>query len=170
MPVVVWFFLLQLLIPQTAPAEEVFAFGPAARFYTALDGNTIALRDETPPLPLAINDLAAPRLDQPGGAQARARLQLLLDSCSIDILRRQQRSGRLVADVAADNRLVAYTLIEEGLAWFDRPFPRDNRLAALPFAGHSLYRLEQEARRARRGLWAAPAIPPWDWPGAAPPR
>src|SRR3954453_8529377 len=51
-------------------------------------------------------------------------------------------------------------LVRQGAAWVYRKYSRDPLLLLL----------EQEARSARRGLWALPEterLPPWEWRAAA---
>jgi endonuclease YncB( thermonuclease family) len=47
-------------------------------------------------------------------------------------------------------------LVEQGAAWVYRQYARDQ----------SLFRLEEQAKAAKRGLWGLPdaqRCPPWDW-------
>ena len=65
------------------------------------------------------------------------------------IYQRKDEQGKPVSlDLGAE-------LVRAGLAWWYREYaPEDRELA----------RLEAEARKARRGLWAnADAVPPWEW-------
>ncbi len=53
-----------------------------------------------------------------------------------------------------DGRSLNHELVRAGLAWMYRRYTNDQ----------SLSDLEEEARVARRGLWADPhAVPPWEW-------
>jgi hypothetical protein len=73
----------------------------------------------------------------------------------------QDRHGRTVGEVYADNVCVGCELVREGHAWVFRRFTQDPVLLDL----------EAEARAARRGLWALPEAertPPWEWRDAHP--
>ena len=65
------------------------------------------------------------------------------------------RYGRTVGVVLLpDGRSLNHELVRAGLAWMYRRYTNDR----------SLSDLEEEARVARRGLWADPhAVPPWEW-------
>ena len=63
--------------------------------------------------------------------------------------------GRTVGEVILpDGRSLNHELVKAGFAWWYRQYSRDI----------SLGQLEEEARIAKRGLWADPnAIPPWEY-------
>jgi endonuclease YncB( thermonuclease family) len=64
------------------------------------------------------------------------------------------RYGRTVADVILPNgRVLNQELVVAGLAWWYRQYaPHDDKLR----------KLEDSARREKRGLWADPnPVPPW---------
>ncbi len=67
----------------------------------------------------------------------------------------RDRYGRTVGVVLLpDGRSLNHELVRAGLAWMYRRYTNDQ----------SLSDLEEEARVARRGLWADPhAVPPWEW-------
>ena len=64
--------------------------------------------------------------------------------------------GRTVAVVVLpDGRSLNEALVRSGMAWWYRGYAPDDR---------TLEGAENEARTARRGLWADPRpVPPWDW-------
>ncbi len=103
----------------------------------------------------------APEFDQPGGREAKDALRKLALQGRRGVgLRavRDDRYGRTVAVVWSAGRTLNEELVRNGHAWVD---PR--------FVGGATKRkykaLENEARRARRGLWNAdsPPVAPWDW-------
>ncbi len=67
----------------------------------------------------------------------------------------RDRYGRTVGEVLLpDGRSLNHELVRVGLAWMYRRYTNDQ----------SLSDLEEEARVARRGLWAdRNPIPPWEW-------
>jgi len=68
----------------------------------------------------------------------------------------EDRYGRLLGwvSLAGDATSLNHQLVAAGLAWHYRRYSKDPELD----------RLELEARRARRGLWADPApTPPWEF-------
>jgi micrococcal nuclease len=70
---------------------------------------------------------------------------------------------RIIAWVYLDGECLNKELLTQGMAWWYRKY--------LPFEA-GLAALEEEARKARRGLWAYPTpIPPWEFKApAAPPE
>ncbi len=65
------------------------------------------------------------------------------------------RYGRTLGDVILpDGRNLNHELLKAGYAWWFRWYSKDVRLGEM----------EDEARLAKRGLWAdAEPVPPWDW-------
>ena len=66
------------------------------------------------------------------------------------------RYGRTVGRVYVDSLDINAALVKRGAAWVYRQYSRDPGLLVL----------EQQAKAAKRGLWALPPaqqIPPWDW-------
>src|SRR5262249_55998227 len=62
--------------------------------------------------------------------------------------------GRLIARVHVNDGDLSVQLLQAGLAWQYTEYSHDPVLASA----------EQEARRAKRGLWSeANAVPPWVW-------
>ena len=68
----------------------------------------------------------------------------------------KDRYGRVVGRVFVDGLDVNAEMVRNGHAWVYRQYAKDE----------SLFALEDEARAAKRGLWAlseADNMPPWDW-------
>ena len=66
----------------------------------------------------------------------------------------KDRYRRDLGHVYIDKKHVNAELLKAGLAWHYKQYNKDSALA----------RLETEARKQRRGLWADPKpLPPWDW-------
>jgi hypothetical protein len=71
-------------------------------------------------------------------------------------VRETDRYGRTVGTVWVDRLNANAEMIRQGQAWVYRQYLR----------GRSLLALEDEARQAKRGLWALPEaerVPPWQW-------
>ena len=120
------------------------------------DGDTLtALDAANAQHKVRLQGIDAPESGQPFGTQARDRLaELTLRRTVRVILGGRDRYGRDLASVAVDGRDVARDMVAAGLAW------QYDRYDSSP----ELARAEQEARAARRGLWAdAAPVPPWEW-------
>ena len=66
------------------------------------------------------------------------------------------RFGRTVGRVYVGDVDVNAEMVKQGAAWVYRQYAKDP----------SLYRLEEQAKAAKRGLWGLPETercPPWDW-------
>jgi endonuclease YncB( thermonuclease family) len=139
--------------PPRAGDEGVF-FGPLVR---VTDGDTLRVKVQGVAMDFRLSQIDAPEKDQPYGNEARTSLLRLVEGQQLVLVPIDtDRYGRTVADVWVGSRLVNRELVKNGSAWFYDEFSRDA----------SLYELEQQARSAKRGLWALPTaqrIEPWRW-------
>jgi endonuclease YncB( thermonuclease family) len=102
-------------------------------------------------------DIDAPEKDQPYGREARAMLTAALDGKDV-VMRRVDTDthGRIVVHAWIANLDINREVVARGSAWFYAEYAHDN----------CLYPVENEARNAKRGLWALPReqrIEPWIW-------
>ena len=67
------------------------------------------------------------------------------------------RYGRTVADLYTNDGLVQLQQVKAGWVWANGQFKSDCAEWNAIAAG------EQEARRARRGIWAGNPVEPWEW-------
>ena len=120
------------------------------------DGDTLEARGSAGALHrIRLAEIDAPELDQPHGRKARAALDDLVDGRQITVEQLDQdRYGRIVGRVTTGDLEVNATLVERGHAWVYRKYNRRKVLEDL----------EVDAKRARKGLWAASGpVAPWDW-------
>lgn len=121
------------------------------------DGDTIRVHGATGrALTIRLAEIDAPELEQPGAKEATEALAELVLSrrivvriFDIDIHR------RVVGRVYVDGVYVNAEMVARGHAWAYTRYLQDSRLV----------QLEEQARRGKRGLWAAPGepVPPWEW-------
>jgi endonuclease YncB( thermonuclease family) len=152
--------LAAAFISGAAVAEETCAMPSTARETAvrfAIDGDTVRLADGRSLRLIGVNSLetgkhGAP--DEPFAHEASVRLGELLRLGPVRAVVGAEpfdRHGRQLADLyAADGRLIAATLAAEGLALAVAVAPNLSVTACVAAA-------ERQARRAKRGLWAAPA-------------
>ena len=137
------------------PFEVRESFG--ARVVRIVDGDTLrVLRDHTQ-VKIRVEGI------EHSGARAglrESRAGVHIAACPParrDGLRQGQgarRRGRLVARVFVGDVDLSHELVRAGLAWHYKTYSPDATLA----------REEEEAREARRGLWAdKDPVPPWEW-------
>jgi endonuclease YncB( thermonuclease family) len=107
--------------------------------------------------------------DQPGGAEAHARLVQLLEPYRTDglglIVRDIDIYGRVVADVWADGFALAPQLLSEGNCVIYRKYLAPLRLKEADIY-HQYSASENAARNCRRGFWGLPEheqVLPYEW-------
>ncbi|MFP5391345.1 MAG: thermonuclease family protein [Gammaproteobacteria bacterium] len=127
----------------------------AARVIGISDGDTLTLLDARTQVKVRLANIDAPEKRQAYGAAARASLAELCfgKQASISVAARD-RYGRTVATVNCEGVDANREQVRRGLAWVYDQYNKDRSLPAL----------EQQARIARRGLWADQASqPPWEF-------
>jgi len=120
------------------------------------DGDSISVMHEGRGEAVRLNGIDAPERGQAFGAAAKRQLSDLIFGKVVRVeVRSKDRYQRTVADVFVGATLVNAEMVRAGYAWWFRRYaPRDARLRAL----------EEEAREARRGLWAEEEpMPPWEF-------
>ena len=138
-----------------------------------LDGNTIAcdVGEGGVPASIYLYQIDAPELDQPFGEKAKKSLSDMIYSEEITIENKGMDKYKRILGIVifspcfSNKRIVGcgylipeedynYKMIKQGYAWFD-PSYGENPV---------YQQAEQEARAAKRGLWADEnPIPPWEW-------
>lgn len=119
------------------------------------DGDSLEVRYRGLLMPVQLFAVDAPELGQPFGSSARDYVHTACLGKSVTIYGRRVVGESLLAIVRVNGKgVLNELLLNEGIAWFDRPHGRSARLA----------RLEANARRTRRGLWKAQSpVAPWIW-------
>jgi len=109
---------------------------------------------------IRLAEIDAPEHDQPYGAASKQVLSGLAYMHDVRVVVVDyDRYGRTVGRIYAGSLDVNAEMVREGAAWAYRQYLHDPHLLAL----------EQEAKRARRGLWRLQAdqiTPPWEWRAA----
>jgi endonuclease YncB( thermonuclease family) len=146
-------FSLLLSLGQFASAAEL-----AGRVVGITDGDTLTLLFEGhQQVRIRLAEIDAPESRQPYGNRARQELSDLAFGKDVTVTVRDiDRYGRTVGRVYAGSVDVSAEMVRQGAAWVYRQYSHDPMLL----------RDEQEARDARRGLWALPEaerVPPWEW-------
>lgn len=143
--------------PGTARAaidDEDILHGRVTR---VIDGDTFKVKIQGVAMNFRLADIDAPELDQPYGEEARKALDAAIDGETVVMQKIDQDSrGRFVVHVWLGSVYVNRELVAQGAAWFYSEYAR----------GDCLYEIEQEARDAKRGLWALPLgqrQEPWVW-------
>jgi endonuclease YncB( thermonuclease family) len=139
--------------PPRAGDEGVF-YGPLVR---VKDGDSLVAKVQGVAMDFRLAEIDAPELDQPYGRTAKQELVTLASGQQLVLVPVDtDRYGRTVAQVWNGKTHVNAELVKRGAAWFYSEFAYSE----------ALYEVEQEARDAKRGLWALPLkdrIEPWVW-------
>jgi len=136
------------------PGDEGVLYGPLVR---VIDGDTVVVKIQGADLRVRLSGIDAPEHDQPFGDVARSELAGLIgeQECVL-VYDEGDVYGRLVAHLWIGDAYVNAEMVRRGMVWFDSASAPDNLL--------EMY--EEEARDAKRGLWALPLeerVAPWDW-------
>ena len=132
------------------------AFAFSGQVIGISDGDTLTVLVDKKPIKIRIAEIDAPESKQPFGARAKQALSDICFRAVADVVEvARDRYGRTVARVSCGGQDVATSQVRAGMAWvFDRYSRPDS----------PLYPIQDEARAARRGLWAdKDPVPPWEW-------
>jgi micrococcal nuclease len=138
------------LLPSPALAEEW-----QGKVVGVADGDTLTvLRDKTP-VKIRLQAVDCPEKAQPFGTKAKQFTSEMVFGKIVTVkVASKDRYGRTVAWVAVDGKSLNEELLRAGMAWHYRQYDKSEKLT----------QLEQEARAAKRGLWAdSTPTPPWEW-------
>ena len=146
---------LGLLLAVTSGAgAEPFLEG---RVVAVFDGDTLEMLVDGAPRRIRIAGIDTPERGQPWAERAKQALSARVFGKQVKVNEvAEDRYGRTVGEVYADDVCVGCELVREGHAWVYRSFT-DDRV---------LFDLEAQARAAGRGLWSLPEsqrTPPWEW-------
>ena len=146
---------LGLLLAVTSGAgAEPFLEG---RVVAVFDGDTLEMLVDGAPRRIRIAGIDTPERGQPWAGRAKQALSARVFGKQVKVNEvAEDRYGRTVGEVYADDVCVGCELVREGHAWVYRSFT-DDRV---------LFDLEAQARAAGRGLWSLPEsqrTPPWEW-------
>lgn len=142
--------LLALLLPLPGWAESY-----SAKVLAVIDGDTVLVLRGAHPVKIRLGDIDAPEKAQPFGDAATTSLTELLAHRRVELdTQAVDRYGRTVAQIFLDGENINAEQVRRGWAWEYSFGHRNDAFRAL----------QDEARQARRGLWAAARpIPPWRW-------
>jgi endonuclease YncB( thermonuclease family) len=145
-------FVLALTLPPAAFAVTTFT----GLVVEVVDGDTIEVLQRGKAVRIRLSGIDCPEKGQPYGKAAKQFTSEMTLGKPVTVeVRHLEKDGLLVADVILpDGSVLNQELLGAGLAWRYRKYGRTPVLAAL----------EQAARKAKRGLWAAPnPVTPWCW-------
>lgn len=138
------YIFILLLLPSLVIASQEYS----GRVVGVSDGDTITvLVAGTRQLKVRLAQIDAPEKSQAFGQRSKQSLSDLVFDKQVRIIQEDMdRYGRVVGRVYVNGLDVTAEQVKRGMAWVYKQYARDR----------SLYRLEEEARAARRGLWSDP--------------
>jgi endonuclease YncB( thermonuclease family) len=120
------------------------------------DGDTLTiLTNANQQVKIRLAGIDTPEKAQPFGNMAKQALAALtFQKQALIEVETKYQYGRTVGKVIVNGRDVNAELVRQGMAWVYRKYTNDQKL----------YKLEAEAKKAKRGLWASDhRIEPWLW-------
>lgn len=123
------------------------------------DGDTIVVLLHDKKTKIRLYGIDAPEGKQEYGKEATKALQSFLSDHKIVSIKpiTKDHHKRIVGMVFVDGRNINEAMVKGGWAWMFRKY------CDLPLCD-DWGRIEEQARKARLGLWQAPnPVPPWDW-------
>lgn len=123
------------------------------------DGDTVTVRCGEPgayeQVKVRLAAIDAPEKRQPFGTVSRQHLAALCFQQQATITpKSKDRYKRTIANVECQGKDAGSEQVRAGLAWVYDSYAKGY--------GH-LYPLQDAAKSAKRGLWSATAVPPWEW-------
>lgn len=163
------FVLLCCCLALSAQAETF-----SAKVIVVMDGDTVMVLREGHKTKIRLVNIDAPEKDQPFGKQSRDSLLELIGKKQVQIDGRAvDRYGRIVGLISASGLDVNQEQVRRGMAWAAVGWRQKRGTpAGVPLSGkkshlhdNKIYvNLENDARRAHRGLWAqSNPEAPWQW-------
>lgn len=160
----IWFGLLYGLIShelgvcygqEAKPEVEQEMTAPVKR---VIDGDSILVSDpidSSKELEVQLEGIDAPELKQDFGKEASIGLSKVIDKKNVRITwKSKDNYGRLLGQVYLEKLHVNSEMLKQGLAWHFKRYNKSEELA----------KMEDEARAAKRGLWAKELpVAPWDY-------
>lgn len=119
------------------------------------DGDTVTVLRDREPVKVRLTEIDAPERKQPFGQRSRQHLADLVFRKDVLVVERgKDRYGRTLGRLKLGAVDANEEQIRSGMAWVYDKYVVDR----------SLFGLQDEAKLARRGLWADPEpVPPWEW-------
>ena len=154
---------IRLLLTAALAVGSLFAEQFVGKVVAITDGDTLKVLRSGAEVRVRLHGMDTPERRQPFASRVRQFVGDLAFGKTVTIIvRDHDRYRRLVVEVILpDGRSLNHEIVRSGLAWWYRRYaPADK----------TLERLENEARRARRGLWSDRSpVAPWEWRAGAKP-
>lgn len=127
----------------------------SGRVVSIADGDTLTILQDREQVKVRLVEIDAPEKGQAFGNRSKQSLSNMCFDKEAQIKDKgKDRYGRTLGRVYCDGTDANAEQVRQGMAWVYDKYVTD----------HSLYRLQDEARTAKRGLWVdVNPLPPWEW-------
>ncbi|MDA9856599.1 thermonuclease family protein [Rubripirellula sp.] len=127
----------------------------SGKVISVTDGDTIKVLVNRKPVTIRLEGIDAPESKQSFGARSKQALSRMVFGKTVVVKKTgEDRYGRTLGTIMLGRTDINAKMIEDGWAWHFKKYNKEEWLA----------KLELEARKAKRGLWAAPnPLAPWDY-------
>ena len=125
------------------------------------DGDTVHVLDQLKTkFKIRLGGIDAPERKQAFGKKSGKNLSNLVAGKNVEVeFSKRDRYGRIIGKLIKDGQDVNLLQIIQGYAWHYKKYQRDqSKIDRILYAS-----AETEARELTIGLWAVPAIPPWEF-------
>lgn len=145
------FSLASLALGFSLPAYADFS----GRVVSIADGDTLTVLIDRQQVKVRLVEIDAPEKSQAFGTRSKQSLSDMCFNTEAQVRDKgKDRYGRTLGRVYCVGMDANAEQIKRGMAWVYDKYVTD----------HSLYRLQDEAKAAKQGLWAdAEPMPPWEW-------
>ena len=129
-----------------------------AKVVSVADGDTVTVLDaEKVQHKIRLSGIDAPEKGQAFGAKSKERLSEKIGEKEVVVKWKQKdRYGRVLGEIYLGDRHINLEMVQDGLAWHYKQYSKSKELA----------QAEDEARKAKKGLWAdkdKEPVPPWEY-------
>ncbi len=143
-------------------ASNVYAATLTGHVVGIHDGDTITVLDAAKAQhKIRLAGVDAPELKQAFGTRSKQSLSEMVYNKQVKVeWDKRDRYGRTIGVILVDGHDVNLEQVRTGMAWWYRQYAKEQKSE-----DRKLYEsAENEARTAKRGLWADNApVPPWEW-------
>jgi len=141
---------------------HAFAATLTGKVVRVVDGDTLVVLSEGDAQhKIRLAGIDAPERGQPYGRTSKSHLSERVAGRFVVVdWQKRDRYARIVGKVVLAGEDVCLEQVEAGLAWHYKRYQAEQT----PADREAYAQAEEEAREARRGLWAEPdPVPPWEW-------
>ncbi len=140
------------------PAKDQWVVGPVTKVH---DGDSIHITPRgSKRVVIRLAGIDAPEIDQEFGLQSRDKLRsLIMNKSARAQCHKQDKYQRRVCVVRYADKDINLQMVAEGMAWHYKQYQNEQSARER----RSYAAAEANAQKRQLGLWAVPAVAPWDY-------